>query len=134
MWGWLRNRAWRKRGRDNPELAAIVTRIFLVLDQMQEAASQSFPRRDAPRANELLRLGGAVARWTNQFAGVEARAWRRQLNIEVAGRLGKIIAKTAELDDAVRLDRLRRQWEDLVLPSSRPDNAPGQPSMLVRRR
>jgi hypothetical protein len=35
-----------------------------------------------------------------------------------------IIAKTAELDEAVRLDRLRRKWKDLVLQPSWPDSAP----------
>jgi hypothetical protein len=106
----------------------MVTCIFVVLDQMHEAAYRGFPRCDAPDSaavlDELLRLGEATTRRTNQFEGDEVRSWRRQLNIEVACRLGMIIAKTAELDDAVRLDRVRRQWEDLVLPSSRPDSAP----------
>jgi hypothetical protein len=66
MWGWLHNRAWRRRGRDDPELAEIVTYIFLVLDQMQEAAYRGFPRCGAPASasvlDELLRFGEAVAR------------------------------------------------------------------------
>jgi hypothetical protein len=125
--------AWRKWGRNAPELAALVVRVSFVLNGM-EFAARGYLRQDF--ADELLRLGKAVTQWTSRFAGDEARAYEQQFRSEVANRLDKI-TKTCRGREVPVLDAevARRQWDDLALASPPADD--GAPSRLlanVRRR
>jgi hypothetical protein len=106
----------------------MVARISWLLDEMQEAAFRNpYSPANAALVNELMRLGAAITQWTSRFAGDEARAWQRQFNDEVLARFDQIDEtgrrSKAQLDEAVRHDRLRQEWEAQVLASSQPDDS-----------